>query len=576
MKKKILCFLISIFYFFLITNAQELSQGTGYKYESYNYVPVFYSNSNFSSQNIYYNKYFVFSDVKGKDTLFIVDLTFNKNTKTIEVKQVDKQKNQSPQITVKFHTLSKLIDTSAAKPIYCIKNYRCNDTTISPADSTLDILFSVVDTAKGLIFLHQLNTFDETYHFNLIKFRNSYLKPHLEHAKAYWAWYIKDSIGRVNEQSEVTKEKIKIREEKDSLIRYLETRKKELQYKIIAADPIPQTLFVQRMDKILSDNLYETQPVNIQTKGEYKICKHLGGKQNEIIEEPTRKYTDPLFFAFFTPQTKKIDSTIVQLQLESKKVPFNVDSAYTILYSRHKARCERSGLSLNIFKPLIDSIYKAIADYRVEIEVPTIYYYKFDYNSTTTWQRWVKRGEKFKNLKNDSIIKDKKNINDFNIQIPQAKNGKYDVRLNRSKLNDSNFGPNVDTVYRKYKFITYVGFNIGSFITFKKFAPGDPTNDGKLLYWNLFIIYHHVGVFGGTSLQPFGSSKNLTNCSEVGVYIAPGNYFYFKAGLSLTNKDISGLVGASLIFPVFQFEAGYNFAVNYTYFMLGFNIPLNK
>ena len=117
---------------------------------------------------------------------------------------------------------------------------------------------------------------------------------------------------------------------------------------------------------------------------------------------------------------------------------------------------------------------------------------------------------------------------------------------------------------------------------------GDPTFDRKLTYWNVFLIYHHIGVFGGFSpnSSSVADSTALFNYREGGIYIAPGNYFYFKLGLAkdtrLKSNDagnkitVMPLVGASLIFPVFHMEGGYNVALNLPYVMAGFNIPLNR
>jgi len=169
------------------------------------------------------------------------------------------------------------------------------------------------------------------------------------------------------------------------------------------------------------------------------------------------------------------------------------------------------------------------------------------------------------------------NIAFFNKKIPDAKNGKYKVRLNTAVLNDSTIGPDLDYVQRKYKYMSHVGFNVGTFITNGKLEAGNDTYDGKLSFWNVFLIYHHYGLFGGKS---FANNTILDDYYEYGIYLAPGNYFYFKLGLAKYNgmnfsNKIQPIIGASFIFPVFQFEGGYNFSLKYPYIMIGFNIPYN-
>ena len=580
MKRTILYLLIHFCFFTVISYSQELSQGFRINSKSNTKESVFYSNSNSSNQEYFYNQYLVYSTKTGKDTLVVIDLNINRKSGTIDIRQTTKHPYDLSSKTISFRPLSRQFDTSNSKPIYCIKNYRCNDTTLTLSEVNLTILFSVADTNLGLIFLHQFSDPGGFNYYSLDKFRSSYLKPHITHARAYWAWFQKDSIERAKnamiKKSEIEKERTKIKESKDSLIRFLIYRQKELPFKEMSAEPGPQELFEKRMDVILANNLFETYPIRLEIKGNYKICAR-SGKVIEILEEPSKKNNDNLFFIYFSRQLKVIDSAIVHMPLSPGKVNPNIDSAYAKLYSQHKARCEKVGLNPDIFKSLLsDSIKNEIRTYGGEIEVPTIYSYLFYYNSETTWQKWVKRGTTYKNLDNDSIIDNKRILNGFNSESPKAKNGKYRVRLNTSKMNDSIFGPNVDSVKRKYKFITHIGFNIGTFISSTNFAPGDNTYDLKLLYYNLFVIRHHIGLFGGYSPKIFLYDSTQSSYFEGGLYLAPGNYFYFKFGLAATQKNVSALAGISFIFPVFQFEGGYNFAVNQPYFMLGFNIPFNK
>jgi hypothetical protein len=175
------------------------------------------------------------------------------------------------------------------------------------------------------------------------------------------------------------------------------------------------------------------------------------------------------------------------------------------------------------------------------------------------------------------------------------------VRLNTTILNNRTYGPDLDSVNLKYKYWTRIGLSVGTFISNDgKFTTGIDASTGEIFFWNLSLIYHHIGVFGG-SHSSYGKSAlpqsdadsiitYLKNYTEAGLYVAPGKFFYFKLGLAkytTNNKNNAGnainesksimmpIVGGSLMFPVFQLEGGYNFALKYPYVMAGFNIPIN-
>ena len=583
MKRKILFLIISIFYFPLLMNAQELLPVTVYNYASEKYVPVFYSNSNFASQNDFYNKYVLVSKKTGKDTLFVVDLIYKKGSKKIDIKQFNKKTKQSTIQTVNFDPLSRLIDTMGANPIYCIKNYRCNDTAVNMSDSTrVDILFSVVDTAKGLIYLHQLTTFDTIYHFSLDKFINSYLQPHLAHANYYWRWregYLRDSLQNLQSTkvkiAAVSAEMMIFKMSVDSMRVILSAKQKELPLNTVTADSNSLNQFHKKLDKILLDNLYETYPINVKVTSGYTICLR-DNKPIDILEKPIKKTTEVLFLSYFRQPLLDVDTGITNMKLSLRKVSVNTDSAYSLVLSRYHARWNGLHMNPSDFKTFTDSIYLALAPYRKDVPAPTIYTYQFKYSATSSWQRWIKLKDKYSNLQNGKIVEDQKLIQEFNSRLSRAKNGKYMLRINESHVNDSIFGPHIDSVYRKYKFLSHAGFSIGTFITGDEFSTSDYHFDGSLFFWNLFGIYHHVGVFAGTTLKRAGTNTTSVKYFEGGAYIAPGNYFFFKLGLAALASKVNMLVGASLIFPVFQIETGYNFALKNAYVMMGFNIPFNK
>jgi hypothetical protein len=342
------------------------------------------------------------------------------------------------------------------------------------------------------------------------------------------------------------------------------------------ADSAHQRMFAEEMNKLMYSNFKFTFPISLVTTGNYKICVH-PDKSNEILEKPVKGKTDSLFLICFSRQTRTIDSTLMKLQLPPKKVILGVDSGYNVLYEHHKYRAGMNDMvTKNLSQFLTDTISKSLDPYRKEIEVSTIYRYLFTYESESSWEIWIKNKTSFKNHENNLVIENKKLISGFNAKIPNAKNGRYKVRINSSKLNDSVFGPNIDVATRKFKFMTHAGLSVGTFFNGKKISSDADAADGSLIYWNLFVIYHRFGIFGGFSSKGIIPKTILNNYFEAGGYVAPVNYLYFKLGLAVHNNKTSGLAGVSLIFPGFQVESGYNFAINSVYAMLGFNIPFNK
>jgi hypothetical protein len=427
-----------------------------------------------------------------------------------------------------------------------------------------------------------LKTFDSLYHFPLDKFRKSYLASHLEHSALYWQWrdqQVQDSIRKTQETHRmllaIKMEKGRFTKQVDSLMNDIYAKQSAAAVDVLRADTNALTSFRKRMDKILTDNLFETHPFNTKTSGTYAVVV----KDNnviDIVEKPTKKTTDPIFLAYYQSPLYEVESQISNIKLDRRKVGINVDSAYRSLLYQQKSRISRAKLDSAFLKTFTDSVYTALTPYRKQVDMPTSYDYKFSYSSSSAWQRWGKRGEKYKNLKTGENIDNLKLINDFHARQKNTKNGKYQVRVNKSQLNDSIFGPHIDSVYRKYKYLTHIGFNVGVIITGDEFSTEGKTIDKGLLYFDFFVIYHHFGAFGGFASKSVLDESDLDGYSEGGLYVAPGNYFFFKLGLASFNGKISGLLGGTLVFPFVQFEGGYNFALKRAYVMAGVNIPINR
>lgn len=611
MKIKIFHALVAGFLFLsLSAESQEISSGLRTNLQTKEVVATYYTNTVFSNHSIYYNQYTLFasSDLKKADTLYVVYLNFNRDNNTIEIRQTDKQTGKSKSETLKFNVLSSLIKTSAAKPIYCVKDNLFNDTLLSVSkDNNASILFTIADTLNPQIFLHQLVSLDGNYKFDLDKFRKSYLTPHISHARDYWEWYAAGKLKR--RQDSLMYEKTKgdrmaitamietemrnLDADKDTLIMQFDEKWRELKMKDVPANPKSQKLFTEKMNKIFEDYFTKTDSFNLVIQVDYKI-RSRADHSIEIIKKIS-PCNNNYFQFWFERELVRIDSAAIKhLSLDNEKYALFTEDSLNAIKLKHDSRSEKLKSLMADLNLSYDSVFSAkntaikneLKLYPAKIEMPTVYEYTFNYKSESVMQKWVLNNKKLKDPL-DSLVTDAKNLAFFNAKYPKAKNGKYNVRLNSSLVNNYRFGPELDYVKRKYKYASHIGLSYGTFVTSEKHAEGDPTFDRKLAYWNVFLIYHRIGVFGGFS--PKGSavadSVALVNYREGGLYLAPGNYFYFKLGLAQDTRLISKadgkksslmpLVGASLIFPVFHIEGGYNMALNLPYVMAGLNIPLN-
>jgi len=588
-----------------ISEAQDISSGYQTLIKTKETVAIDYTFSTYTNQNIFFNQYSIFlgTDTKRTDTIFIVSLNFNKNNNSIEIRQENKQTSQTNSKTIKFEVLSYLVQKSEVKPIYCYKDNTFNDTLLNMnKDNNSTILFTVADTINPIVFLHQILSFDGEYRFDLDKFRKSYLTPHLIHAKSYLAWQsakayknLQDSLSNLKTKAQISEireriaqEMLQIDKDKDVLETQLSDRWRNLKLMDTPANPEAQKLFTEKMDKIFEDYFYQTDTLNYEIQGMYKV-RSRKDKSKEIVKKITQSSSNYYEF-WFKRQLEQIDSTAIKyLDLENEKFVLYSEDTLLVITNKHLDRSKALKIQMDdlnisfdsVFKEKFLSISKDFNNYPKIEEISTVYEYPFKYISISEWEKWVLN----KNILSDpldSVVVDAYNIKAFNIKYPKAKNGKYNVRLNSKIINDYKIGPELDLVDRKYKFVTHLGFSLGTFVTSNKHVEGDETYDGKLTYWNLFLIYHHIGVFGGFNQNGVVHNANLTNYREVGIYLAPGNVFYFKIGLakdtrtSSTSSAVMPILGASFIFPVFQIEGGYNFALKLPYAMVGFNIPLNR
>lgn len=591
--------LFAVFCFSQRTIAQETYNGTRKNLRTNVSDAISYTNTTFSKQNIFYNRFSIFLKSKSSkaDTIYVVDINFDRSNNVIDVVQLDKQSYQNLTKTIGFNPRCNQQKQSTAKPTYCVKNYIFNDTLLSVTkDNNADILFTIADTINPVILLHQIVSLDGTRKFDLDKFRKTYLTPHLSHARDYWECK-KTAIPPLPSdttvihrrrilKAEISKEIARINTERDSLIPVLTNKLMILKLADTTANANLQQAFTRKMDDVFTE--YFSKPINISAgvTGNYKIHVNTDGSKRIVENFSPEKIPD-----CFVVQFNAIRNVIDHVPLENEEVSVcNVDPI-NIINKNHSARFDRfkneaADLRISLdsaFKPIFNSVdleFKKICTERIKIA--TTYNYSYKVVSEVEWQKWILKGNKITDS-HDSLILNQDNILLFYGNDIKRKRGRYDVTLNTTRFNDKVFGPVLDFVQLDYKFRSYIGFNVGAFIGSKDILNNGVTEDDlSQRLWNVFLIYHHFGVFGGSSYNQNGSSANqFGNYGEGGIYVAPGKCFYFKMGLAqirgLNADNITKpILGGSLIFPVFHFEGGYNFALEQPYVMAGFNIPINR
>ena len=596
--------------------AQKAFDGMQKNLQTNSVDPISYTTSTYSKQNIFYNRFSIFlkSNSVKSDTIYIVDLNFDRYNNSINIEHVDKQTNQYFSKTLKFHPLSNQIKKSNIKPIYTIKNYLFNDTLLSlTIDNSTNILFTIDDTINPVILLHQFVSIDGTKRYELDKFRKSHLSPHLSHAKDYWEWYKADSIKQArdfiekerirvtedlkylrlkNLKADIDKEITKINDDKDSLIALLTINKRLISLKDTIADKSLHQVFVRKMDDVFTEYFNKANNINTEVSGSYKIYVNTD-KTKRIIKAHTPEFIP----SCFTEQFTAIDKVIDQLPLENEEISLCDDQTLKIIEERHTDRLdplikEARELSFPIDTLFMSALHTADLELRKicaeKIKMGTLYNYSYHIYFGTENQTWIFKGKRLTDS-HDSLITNQDNILQFYVDYIKPKRGRYDVTLNTLTVNNRVFGPDLGLVKIKYKFITQVGFNVGTFIIAEE--PGKEENNSVTAseglnfsqgLWNVFLIHHHFGIFAGSTYdQGAAATSTIENYKEGGIYLAPGRGFFLKLGLAQYKESgistvLKPLVGASLIFPVFHLEGGYNFALDYPYIMAGFNIPFNR
>lgn len=252
-------------------------------------------------------------------------------------------------------------------------------------------------------------------------------------------------------------------------------------------------------------------------------------------------------------------------------------------------------------------IYK-IAENRLEgvektiVPKSTVYKIPITYTFDSKYQTWIKYKSllQIKNKGGNIDVKNKDVKEDFYAKFKKPRNGKYSVFTHYYKALDDSLKMSIQSAKRKYIYYIHLGANIGTVFPIK---PNPTLSIGEIMPIEGFLIFHRIGFFGGYGLQftqPYknevldGNYYENVKYFHGGLYIGLAQYFYIKVGYAQLNysnveynndfeinreKDLKRygfLAGFSLVFPVVQFEGGYNYTLRSPYVSGGLNIPINR
>jgi hypothetical protein len=325
------------------------------------------------------------------------------------------------------------------------------------------------------------------------------------------------------------------------------------------------------MDTLFVSYIKKGEDIGVRDVDTIKILVALD-KSIKIISIDTNEidhYKPPWYIA----KKNQFENDILKMDIENKKVLLYKKDPFAIIKENHKNRWKGMKTDTAMFSSVLDSAAEKLSTFNKYDEVPTIYTYPCVFTQQYDKKKWNytiggiverhTRQEPVSPAFTDSVRK-----------LWRQPFGRYTVGVKMAQLNTYLFFDNsITATSRKYKFMTHVGASFGIM-----FDGSD-----KETYLDAFFIRHWGGAFLGLSLW----DKNIKHYFEGGAYIGPCNYFYFKAGIAYIDwadkkidikhkNQVLPLLGAGLIIPYVQFDAGYNFATKTAYITTGLNYPFNR
>lgn len=358
---------------------------------------------------------------------------------------------------------------------------------------------------------------------------------------------------------------------------------------------------------LISANVKELAAVNTMVKAILKIYVDNNGKfvkvEDEVIKYEQLRYYSVLRDSDIYPKLK-------QIKYEASEISIEYKNEYEKIYNEFKTRIENSSCPSSEFELILsDAKQKLRLKEKTIATTHTVYSIPIEFDFSRKFQKWtyyndelkVKEKKKFTTINSSSV---KKQFN--TLFSKRQKNGKYAVNATYYAALGEAPSIKINSVKRKYKYMTHFGVSAFAHLPLKRLGKEiEPFQNalGDIYTFNVNVIFHRIGFFGGTMYnfdkltkkqKGLYINQNFPTYGEGGLYIGLAQWFYLKGGYSYMKTDIgaydSGLLinvekekvshgfiaGMALMFPFVNVECGYNSNLGSFYFGGGLHVSLNK
>lgn len=564
---------------------------------------IYYSIGDTFDSGVYQSKYIIYNSKK--KAIWQFDFASSLEQKTIEIKGEDLANSRL--LRYKYKKLSYV----PASSIYIVKNYIFNDTMID-INGYYRFIFTIPDTLQPFIQLNGFLADSTTDYYKLYPIRAGYLNKHIISSHRYHDMVSrlpKPEVIKIDTQAAMLL-KSKIISRVYSFVDSFKLAMLSQSNVIKLPSDDNERIFTKRITSLINEHIDElkctdgglTANIFVQVDTTGKAAKSTGGSlivYDSVDTKRTREYRK-LFKQIFVGEMGVESFPISKLTL--------VSQPYLHILEDNILACKRIDSSMGVFNETFELCKTKLQELdNIQVKSPTLYSYKFSYQSATKEAKWklTAKGKVIEINPTPGKIVNSDLRSEFLEKLKKRKAGRYFVRMCDFDYNGSEKTTTVDSVKLKYKYYTNIGVTVSTFIPVG-ISNNFSFNAFEFLGADFFVTYHHIGFFGGTAIYNAGARTDITSkvnttvisgspiYAQTGLFLGTCNYLYFKAGLSLLNADrtivdqsgnssISSSTtylgftgGIALIFPVVHIEGGFNTLFMAPYAGIGLNIPLNK
>lgn len=348
----------------------------------------------------------------------------------------------------------------------------------------------------------------------------------------------------------------------------------------------------------------KTLPTSLDAK--LKIYVDKQGKLVKI-EEDIKSYKQLRNYTRL--KEDKIYPYLKSLKYPTSEKAIEFQGEYEQFYTKYKNQIQNHSCPASEFNDVLNRAKEKFKSLEKNIEkTGTFYIVPIQYNFVQHQQKWTYYNNvlRAKIDKKFTEIKSAETKEQFTtLFTKKQKNGIYKVNATYyTALNDSS-RIHINKIKRKYKYQTHVGVSV--FAHAPLFRLALPTrfhnSFGDIYTFNVKVIFHRIGFFGGT-IANFNNftkretgyyiEKNFPTYGEGGLYVGLAQWFYLKAGYAYLKTDIAEykntlpiklekdvvshgfIFGMALMFPYANIEWGYNSNLGSLYVGAGLHLTFNK